>query len=310
MSWLFSRALVEAFLEGCSEDGELCAQLNVMPTAHPFWRNGKPMDASRLSRFGLTLRLLTADRGEELLMWFLADFPVRTSALRDQETDSTESAPGSGERWRGSFARYDRASSSWRTAQCSLLGDSIEYSETWPKCGSMLNGVCYLQPMLAPSIYAKESGLLPTPTTIDTGSRFNRSASNGAALCPTLGAMARFDLWPTPTVKGNYNRKGLTSKSGDGLATAVIQRERWATPLARDFKGPGMSKKRRAQRSPDNLCSQVRETDGNGRLNPNWVEWLMGWPIGWTALQPLEMGKFHEWLQQHSGCYAPGSSHS
>jgi hypothetical protein len=24
------------------------------------------------------------------------------------------------------------------------------------------------------------------------------------------------------------------------------------------------------------------------QLNPDWVEWLMGWPIGWTALAPLE----------------------
>ncbi len=32
---------------------------------------------------------------------------------------------------------------------------------------------------------------------------------------------------------------------------------------------------------------------GNGgQLNPPWVEWLMGWPIGWTDLKPLEMDKF------------------
>lgn len=28
-----------------------------------------------------------------------------------------------------------------------------------------------------------------------------------------------------------------------------------------------------------------------GRPNPDWIEWLMGWPIGWTALKPLEMDK-------------------
>lgn len=38
----------------------------------------------------------------------------------------------------------------------------------------------------------------------------------------------------------------------------------------------------------------------DGQLNPEWVEWFMGWPIGWTELKPLAMGKFHEWLQQHS----------
>jgi DNA (cytosine-5)-methyltransferase 1 len=39
---------------------------------------------------------------------------------------------------------------------------------------------------------------------------------------------------------------------------------------------------------------------GNGgKLNPTWVEWLMGWPLGWTDLKPLEMDKFQKWLEQH-----------
>ena len=36
-----------------------------------------------------------------------------------------------------------------------------------------------------------------------------------------------------------------------------------------------------------------------GPLNPNWVEWLMGWPIGWTDLKPLETDRFQSWQQQH-----------
>ncbi len=34
-----------------------------------------------------------------------------------------------------------------------------------------------------------------------------------------------------------------------------------------------------------------------GAWNPNWAEWLMGWPIKWTEAAPLEMGKFRTaWL--------------
>lgn len=45
------------------------------------------------------------------------------------------------------------------------------------------------------------------------------------------------------------------------------------------------------------------EPPQSGHLNPEWVEWFMGWPIGWTELKPLEMDRFHEWRQQHSaGC--------
>jgi len=37
-----------------------------------------------------------------------------------------------------------------------------------------------------------------------------------------------------------------------------------------------------------------------GPLNPTWVEWLMGWPLEWTDLKPLETDKFQQWQQQHS----------
>lgn len=186
---------------------------------------------------------------------------------------------------------------SWRTRQCSLLEDSEEFSETWPNSGLMRNGECWEQTTAELPISANESGLLPTPVCVDTGSRFNRSASEGAKLRPTLGAMAKFNLWPTPTVKGNYNRKGLSSKSGDGLATAVL---RWPTPTARDYRGVHRTERGRERRLENARGVPLNEAAG-GLLNPNWVEWLMGWPIGWTALQPLGMDKFREWLQQHGG---------
>lgn len=83
MSWLFSRALVAGYLEDNSLDGEPCAQLSVISTQHPFsWRD-KTTDISRLSRFGVTYEVLTDALGEDLLTWFRAGFPVRTSAQPD-----------------------------------------------------------------------------------------------------------------------------------------------------------------------------------------------------------------------------------
>jgi hypothetical protein len=37
-----------------------------------------------------------------------------------------------------------------------------------------------------------------------------------------------------------------------------------------------------------------------GKPAPMNHEWLMGWPVGWTDLRPLEMGKFPAWRRQHS----------
>lgn len=65
----------------------------------------------------------------------------------------------------------------------------------------------------------------------------------------------------------------------------------------------------RLRRTPD-LPSAIKMRplpDGSqplqdGQLNPQWVEWFMGWPIGWTELKPLAMDKFREWQLQHSAC--------
>jgi hypothetical protein len=35
------------------------------------------------------------------------------------------------------------------------------------------------------------------------------------------------------------------------------------------------------------------------QLNPSWVEWLMGWPIGWTDCEQSEMAKFQAWRRSH-----------
>ena len=37
-----------------------------------------------------------------------------------------------------------------------------------------------------------------------------------------------------------------------------------------------------------------------GWLNPELSEWLMGWPEGWTACEPLETDKYRQWCLRHS----------
>jgi len=55
-------------------------------------------------------------------------------------------------------------------------------------------------------------------------------------------------------------------------------RAMWPTPTARDWKDNG--------KSPAELArnSKTLATHAGGKLNPQWVEWLMGFPIGWTDL--------------------------
>lgn len=200
--------------------------------------------ASIASISGTTFAPLTAPktaRGDPgAPMSSLEGFPARISAPREPEPGSPGADRVSGSTWPGSFARYDLNTRSWRTLPCSQSGGSASSSVTWPRWGSMRNGVCFPRKMSAPPTSENAFGfLLPTPT-----------ATKG--------------LWPTPTVgdsksSGNRNLEGSKAHAGTSLTDAVSG-------------GQGIAR---------------------GKLNPSWVEWLMGWPVGWTALEPLVMARSH-----------------
>ena len=247
MSWLFSQALVEASLADISLDGEPSAPLSGSPTQLAYLPPDRMTDFSRPSRSGMTFKPLTDYLGAAVLTWCLEASRARTSAWPAKAQALTESAPACGDTWRGSLARFDPATSSWRTAQPSLLEDLGESSVIWPRSGMTAAGQCWELPMLGRRTDATDSG-----------------------------------LWPTPKVCGNYNRKGASASSGDGLATAVYQ-----TPVSRMWKDNGKSPSELDRNSPT-LAMQA-----GGALNPTWVEWLMGWPLGWTDLKRLETDKSH-----------------
>lgn len=180
MTWLFSKAMMEHCVnllcspEGAAEslvvtfsDGKPFAQLNVMPTPQQFWRNDKMMESSRLSQFGLTLQLLTESRGEALLMLYRGAGLVRTFPLLAVARDSTATAADYGWKCAGSFARYSHDSRTWKTRQCSLVADSDEFLETWPKWGSMRSGVCLERETSDFPMFESESGYVPTPVATD-----------------------------------------------------------------------------------------------------------------------------------------------
>lgn len=296
MSWHCSRALVVEFWAGHYLDGDVSAQLNTTPMPVAYYWPDKTTEHSRLSRFGMTSEPLMEDLGEELLMWFREVFLAKTSALPAKVTDSTANAVDSGRKWQGWFAKYDRDSSSWRTPQHSLLGGLDEFLETWPRWGSMRNGVSYLRQTAALPTCESASGFWQTPVADDAVERkAGKWNSRGE---PKLSAQVI--LWPTPTVCGNYNRKGASKTSGDGLATAVRM---WRTPNASDAsKWSKQTLEERLEKGQQIRLNTQVSPDGSqaGLLNPNWVEWLMAWPIGWTDLNPLGTDRLVEWQQQHS----------
>ena len=164
MSWLFSRVLVEEYLGENSLDGEQSVQSNGNLTQLAYCAPDKMTVFSRLSRFGMTFKPLTESRGEELLTLYLEDFHARTLVQQEKEQVLMESEAECGEKWHGSFTKYNPDSCSWKTHQCSLLGGLDEFSETWPQWGLMLDGECWEAETVGQFIDETEFGLsLPTP---------------------------------------------------------------------------------------------------------------------------------------------------
>ena len=167
MSWLYSQALVEEYLGENSLDGAQSAPLNGSRTQQAYCAPDKMMGFSRLSRFGMMYKPLTENRGEELLTLYLAGFHAKTLAQQEKAQGLMENDQECGEKWHASFTKYNPNSHSWRTHQCSLLGDLDEFSETWPQWGLMHDGECWEQQTLAQTTSATESGSLPTPVKSD-----------------------------------------------------------------------------------------------------------------------------------------------
>lgn len=92
------------------------------------------------------------------------DSPAKMSACAEQGLVSTAQEAGCGPRWRESFAKYDPASSSWKTHQHSLLGGLTVFSGIWPQWGLLQGGACFELPPLERPIIAPGFTWLLTPT--------------------------------------------------------------------------------------------------------------------------------------------------
>jgi len=139
--------------------------------------------------------------------------------------------------------------------------------------------------------------LFPTPCAGDaTGSRGSKGKHR-----PNEGGLAKaVKFWPTP--KGSpsgpdFARMNREGSGGDDLATAVA-RETFPAPTVDDADNSTLPK---SQTIRDNLPGHLLRSgeQPGGQLNPTWVEWLMGWPLGWTDLNPLAMDKFQQWCEQY-----------
>jgi hypothetical protein len=279
VSFIYSRALVEAFSPDSCSATDASVPSSGNPTLKPCLWHDKTMEPSRLSRFGMTCEHLTGDRGAALLMSFVAASRAKTSAPLEMVPVSTANAQDSGEKWPALSARYDLNTSSWKTAHC-LWDEDLPWSSViLPTWGMTRSGAVYRHPTAERPISGTGAGLWRTPS---------------AYVIEAKSSVVKF-----------YRRK--PSDPQVGLADQVMAAELGMWPTAMATASKGWSPNHNRAHTDDRLDYSVeRESFQPGqqtppkRLNPDWVEWLMGWPIGHTDLKPLATDKYQEWLQQHS----------
>jgi len=330
MSYIYSRALVEASLLGSYLDTDVSALSNGNPTPRPCLLHDKTMEPFPLSRFGLMCKPLMGDLGGELLTAWLGAFHAKTLVLRDQEQGSPESEVECGRTWLGLLAKYDPVSCLWKTVQSSLLEDLEQSLETWPRSGMTVNGQSWELPMSKLRTSETESGFWPTPTASSMPCEGTQRIMRKKWLAGEISleeasviagrdirkAQGKVPLWPTPNAgdaKQTGNVENWTRRQAEkslvgiklqqSLAVAVAK---WPTPSAGDGKGSGKTGTCRdrldyaTERGQTKTQTYPDPPMVGGKLNPMWVEWLMGWPIGHSGLNVLEMDRYQQWQQQHS----------
>ena len=258
----------------------------------------------------------------DLSMPSAADSPARTSATPAAAPASRVPGRDYGASSPDLLASYDPDTSSWRTSQRCLVEGWTAFSETWPRSGLMRSGIAYRLPPLVHLTAGTGFGSLPThsiptPTTQDhierrstSKEKLNPLTNKSVSLdrwvrfhpIPTprpcsgkrsSGAnrteiMRALETWPTPRATDGTHGGRVTprkGREGGNLVEAVSARQTWPTPSARDWRSGKASDATLTRNSRPLNEAVTGGTAGSGALNPTWVEWLMGFPLGWTDLE-------------------------
>ncbi len=281
------------------------------------------------SRSGTELKHFGESRGEELLTSFRAVFLASHFPLPASEKGRTTRGT-SGRKQSESSKKSDLNTVSLKMSLDLFDPVILDISsKTLPKQGMMRNGVCSDAMILEGRTEGNVSGFWPTPRARDhKGSDpLDRKPKCDDSLPTRIERMK----WPTPTESDGKGGVGGKRGGGPNLRTAVTE---WATPTRRDYRsGKGRTQKQRGRKNGMSLPEQIEshggtktqqtfptphgfskdgksngpsgnelgravnaiDRKGKGSLNPAWVSWLMGFPLKWVSLEPMEEDIFQGW---------------
>ena len=148
-----------------------------------------------------------------------------------------------------------------KTPRSCKLKDFKSFWKKLPKSGTMRSGVLYAQQM---------------------------------SERPISDAGCSYSFIPTPTTRDLIQVRGLGKATGNKRGTTLGGWVRmFPTVTVQDAHNNGGAAQHRRFTTPLNAVI-------GGKLNPVWVEWLMGWPLGWTELSVSEMAGVRSRRRQRS----------
>jgi hypothetical protein len=205
-----------------------------------------------------TSKQLTGETLFDLTSYVAATRVSPSQPLADETEKTTHDTYGLGSEML--LANLDLDTQSWKMSGVISLWGLTESLPTLPPSGMTHNGKLFQLPQLERHIEETDSFSWPTPRVTGSGeeiAKIQQRFRNGLQYKQRLEEAVA--LWPTMTANG----------MGSTGHRALLDKRISSGDITQDEK------------------RQMTAGHG-GRLNPTWVEWLMGFPLGWTDLEDSE----------------------
>ena len=198
---------------------------------------------------------------------------------------------------------------------------STPYSRTWRVKVTPQGRLVFQLRASVQTTKEKESGLWLTPRANEIKESYetylNRmkkspNPKNNTKTRPNNLSM-QVKMWRTPdNMAGGSNLPGIKKALDEGhlkrpsgqaiqirLEDQVREERLWPTPAAHEGRFGYQRRDTGKKGTQKSLTTKVIDEEGGrekttGQLNPTWVEWLMGYPIGWTDLNVSETALSHK----------------
>jgi len=219
--------------------------------------------------------------------------PAKISLLQDMQLVWKESEADLFLKYFGYSTKQKLPSYSLKMSQTLGPKEQNEFAKNFPKEGMIVDGVCYPLVMWERDIKGKDVSYWATPNTMDWLPLRSKEALDRQFATTRKGRTKPANLreqihphcWPTPrstdATGGAVIGETFKRRYKVGKAQLRDVAKNLPTPAARDWKD-------NASPSEYNRNTPTLATRAGGQLNPQFVEWLMGYHIEWTGLKPLE----------------------